>query len=86
MKIMSIYSNKNEKKPSKSAVLTKDGSKLIGVIVTQENVINNVGFVPSITYNQKGIYLKRKKCVSFLGEDAIKLIRPARPGEKEIEK
>lgn len=68
------------------AVLTKDGDKLIGIIVSEENVINNLGptFIP--IRNEKGIYLKRKNQLTFLPLGLIKSFRPVKPGEKEIDR
>lgn len=80
---MNMYSTK---KMDNVAVLTKDGSKLIGIIVELDDSVKsnpNIAFV--INSGQDGIWLRRKKHITFLGDDNIKLIRPAMPGEKEID-
>lgn len=86
MKSMSMYANKNKKKRGKVAVLTKDGSKLIGIIVElDDSVKSNPDIAFIINSGQEGIWLRRKNHISFLGDDNIKLIRSSRPGEKEID-
>lgn len=83
---MNMYSNKNKKKMGKVAVLTQDGSKLIGTIVElDDSAKSNRDMAFIINSGQEGIWLRRKNHISFLGDDIIKLIRSARPGEKEID-
>lgn len=73
-------------KSTEVAVFTKEGDKLIGIIVSEELVKFNLGPVALPSYGQQGIYLKRKKHLSFLGEDNIESIRPGKFGEKEIDR
>lgn len=83
---MSMYSNINKKETGKIAVLTKDGSKLIGVIVELNDSAQENPFLSMFASSgQEGIWLRREKHITFLGDHNIKLIRPARPGEKEID-
>lgn len=65
------------------AVLTKEGNKLIGIIVPEELVKYNLPTISLLTANQQGIFLKRKKHLTFLDENNIVSIRSAKIGEKE---
>lgn len=83
---MSINLNDEMKKTSEVAVLTKDGEKLIGLIVElNEHAKKNPMLQFLANSGQTGIYLKRKHTMSFLAGDNIEFIRLAKPGEKEID-
>lgn len=82
---MSMYSNKNAKKTGKVAVLTRDGSKLIGNIVELDDSAQSKAMFAYVSIcDQEGIWLRRENHMTFLGDHNISVIRPARPGEKEI--
>lgn len=69
------------------AVFTKQGEKFIGIILPEELVKLFLGSFTLPTYEQQGIYLKRKnRRLTFLDEDYIKSMRPSKFGEKEIDK
>jgi small nuclear ribonucleoprotein (snRNP)-like protein len=71
-------------KNGKVSVFTNDGDKLVGFIVEVDNslLINpDISFI--LGSGQEGIWLRREKHLTFLDEDNIKLIRPAKFNETE---
>lgn len=84
---MSNYINGEFGSTDKVVVFTKDGDKLIGFIVELNDSAQANPFLSFLaSSDQKGIWLQRERHITFLGEDNIKQIRLARPGEKEIDK
>lgn len=84
---MSNYINGEFGSTDKVVVFTKDGDKLIGFIVELNNPVQGNPLLSFFASSgQEGIWLKRERHITFLGEDNIKQIRLARPGEKEIDK
>lgn len=66
------------------AVFTKEGEKLIGIVLDPKGLGSiNMQVLPII--DEKGIWLRRKNTVSFLGDHNIKSVRKAKPLEKEID-
>lgn len=80
--------NKNSKKSiieqGEITIFTKEGDKLIGIIVDPKILANlNPKIAPFI--GQEGIWLKRENKITFLGNDNIKSIRKSKPFEKELD-
>lgn len=83
---MSMYSSKNKKIAGKVAVLTKDGFKLIGTIVELDDSAQSKAMLSFVSISdQEGIWLRRESHITFLADHNIESVRPAWPGEKEID-
>lgn len=67
------------------AVLTNEGEKLIGIAVDKE-VFSGVNPQISMFADEEGIWLRREKKLTFLGDHNIKSVKKAKPFEKEIDK
>lgn len=66
------------------AVLTEEGEKLIGIVV-DTNVLGAVNPQIAMFAGQEGIWLKRERKMTFLGDHNIKSVKKAKPFEKEID-
>lgn len=66
------------------AVLTEEGEKLIGIVV-DTNVLGAVNPQIAMFSGQEGIWLKRERKMTFLGDHNIKSVKKAKPFEKEID-
>lgn len=66
------------------AVITNEGEKLIGNAVDGK-VLGTVNPQIAMFSGQEGIWLKRERNLTFLGDENIKMVRKAKPLEKEVD-